>query len=151
MRCILCEGRACRACMGNTVPMDLVKGLGMINQPGETWRFQVSEPGADRVFLVRYGEGGMSFWMPMSPVRPGVWEASVRLDAGSYRFGYFTCEGSAFFNGGSFGLCAERVAGADPDVSVAPLPPVRVGQTLPQAERSTELWSQTPSTTAPEY
>lgn len=121
-------------------------------QRGETWRFQVCEPSAERVFLVRYGEQGMSLWTPMKPIQPGVWEVTLHLDAGCYRFGYFTCEGSAFFNGGSFGLCAERVSGADPRVEVAPLPPARVNEpgTAAAASRR-DSWSSASSTAVPKY
>lgn len=105
----------------------------MPSQRGETWRFQVRDPEAEQVFLVRYSEQGMSAWTPMAPLGGGVWEVVVHLDPGQYRFGYFRCEGTAYFNGGTFGLCAERVAGPDPRVDVAPLPPVAADTDMTRA------------------
>ena len=94
----------------------------MTYQQGETWRFQVREPKADRVFLVRYTRQGMSVWTAMKRVQPGVWEVMLHLRAGQYHFGYFTCEGVAYFNGGTYGLAAQRLSDVDARVEVAPLP-----------------------------
>ncbi len=94
-------------------------------QRGETWQFQVRDQQAERVYLVRYTEEGLSLWTAMEPLRPGVWESIMHLSPGQYRFAYFTCEGNAFFNGGTFGLSGHRLSDADPHVQVASLPSTR--------------------------
>lgn len=95
-------------------------------QRGETWRFQVRDRHAERVYLVRYNEEGMSLWTAMQQVEPTVWEVHVHLAPGRYRFAYFTCEGDAFFNGGTFGLSGQRIGAPDPQVSVTALPRPRL-------------------------
>ena len=91
-------------------------------QCGETWRFQVRDHHAERVYLVRYSEEGFSLWMAMEQAEPGVWQSHMHLAPGCYRFGYFTSEGTAFFNGGTFGLSGERISDPDPQVTVSALP-----------------------------
>ena len=91
---------------------------------GETWLFRVHNSGAERAYLVRYGEEGMSLWTAMQPVAPGVWEAIVQVTPGRYRFGHFTKEGRSYFNGGTYGLTAQRQSAPDPQVHVSALPPL---------------------------
>lgn len=88
---------------------------------GETWRFQVECPGAERVYLVRETEEGSSTWIEMhaSPgSRGNQWEATHHLSPGRYRFRYFRADGSTYLNCGSHGLLGERVGDVDPQVSI---------------------------------
>lgn len=94
----------------------------MASSAGETWRFHVHQPQADRVYLVRYDEHGTSHWLPMHARGDGGWELMLTLKAGTHHFGHFTCEGTAYFNGGTFGLSAVRLSTPDARVSVAPRP-----------------------------
>lgn len=94
----------------------------MSSPRGEKWRFQVHQPQADRVYLVRYDQHGTSDWLPMRPRGDGGWELELTLGAGTHHFGHFTCEGTAYFNGGTFGLSGVRLSEPDARVNVAPLP-----------------------------
>ncbi len=97
----------------------------MADKRGETWRFEVSCPHAERIFLVKESHGGKS-WLPMTPKSQGSWTIDDWLLPGRYRMTYFIAEGTTYFNGGSFGLVGTRVGPSDPDVFVEYL-----GQPLP--------------------
>lgn len=93
----------------------------MQRRTGETWRFQVECPGAERVYLVREAEGGSSAWIQMQTT-PGSrgcqWEATHHLIPGRYRFRYFRADGTTYLNCGNHGLYGERVGVVDPHVSI---------------------------------
>lgn len=87
---------------------------------GETWRFEVTDSHAERVYLVREAQDGGSCWITMQAQTGGRWSTTAELGPGRYRFRYFTAEGEAYYNGGTFGLRGQRVDAADPLVSVEP-------------------------------
>lgn len=91
----------------------------MKDPAGETWKFQVECHGADRVYLVREGDGGSSAWFEMSQTHRGQWEVTHHLMPGNYRFRYFRNDGTTYLNCGNYGLTGERLTGADPAVQVS--------------------------------
>ena len=90
----------------------------MISRAGETWKFEVRCPGAERVYLVREAECGSSAWIEMRPIGRGDWEITHRLGPGRYRFRYFRADGMTYLNCGSHGLSGRCVDGADGSVEV---------------------------------
>jgi hypothetical protein len=90
---------------------------GMDGQRGETWQFEVNCPHAERVYLVKDYHDGKS-WILMTSKGRGNWSVKTRLPPGRYRMTYFTAEGTAYFNGGSFGLTGTRLGPNDPGVTV---------------------------------
>ncbi|MEX1016940.1 MAG: hypothetical protein WDZ31_09350 [Phycisphaeraceae bacterium] len=84
---------------------------------GETWRFEVRDAQADRVFLVKECDCGVRTWVAMAPGADGRWHVTTTLTPGHYRLRYFRAEGSTFFNAGATGLVGHRVAGDDPMVT----------------------------------
>ncbi|NBB96540.1 MAG: hypothetical protein GVY16_12500 [Planctomycetes bacterium] len=93
----------------------------MSQRSGETWRFTVSSPRAQRVFLVQRCDEGVSRWIEMTPESFGQFAVDTRLAPGHHRFHYFEVENGAFLNCGTDGLFAERTSPPDPTVLVAPL------------------------------
>lgn len=94
----------------------------MVKRAGETWRFQVHCPGAERVYLVREPELGPSAWVEMQPAGlRGEWYVTQHLVPGSYRFRYFRNDGKTYVNCGNHGLMGERLDAEDPAVSVESL------------------------------
>jgi len=93
----------------------------MTRQTGESWRFTVNSPRAQRVFLVQRCDEGVSRWIEMSPDAFGNFAVDAHLTPGHHRFHYFEVENGAFLNGGTDGLFAERLSAPDPTVMVAPL------------------------------
>lgn len=87
----------------------------------ESWKFSVTCPHADRVYLVKVINGSSKTWLPMIPVGYDVWELGLGLSPGHYQFSYFTAEGETFFNGGSYGLTVSQPGNADPRVTVEPM------------------------------
>lgn len=88
---------------------------------GETWRFELHDARADRVFLVTDREGGFSTWVAMDRETDDQWAVVTDLLPGHYRVRYFRSEGQTFFNAGSAGLVGHRVAGDDPAVTLESL------------------------------
>lgn len=82
-----------------------------MDRSGETWRFEVRDRPADRVYLVTSYDGGGSSWTAMQSIAPGDWELTTHLAPGRYRFRYVIGEGSTYLNNGTFGLKAQRVGG----------------------------------------
>ena len=89
----------------------------MDGQRGETWRFRVNCPHAERVYLVKDYNGG-KLWVLMTPQGQSNWAVKTTLTPGRYRMTYFIAEGTTYFNGGSFGLTGTRLSQPDPDVIV---------------------------------
>jgi len=89
----------------------------MDDQRGETWRFEVNCPHAERIFLVMDSRVGKS-WLPMVFKGQSNWTVETRLTPGRYRMTYFIAEGATYFNGGSFGLIGTLVGPSDTDVFV---------------------------------
>lgn len=88
---------------------------------GESWGFRVTCPHADRVFLVQVLNGSSKSWLPMTPAGYDVWELELSLTPGEHQFSYFTAEGDAFFNGGSYGLTISQPESPDPRVILQPM------------------------------
>ncbi len=84
---------------------------------GETWRFKVNCPHAERVYLVKESQGG-KMWLEMTTRSQGEWTLQDRLLPDRYRMSYFIAEGTTYFNGGSFGLTGTRLSQPDPDVII---------------------------------
>lgn len=91
---------------------------------GETWTFEIRDPQADRIYLVKESEAGFSSWIEMDRVAPDRWTVTTTLRPGHYRLRYFRAEGTTYFNGGSSGLVGRRVSSdADDDAPAMPLGP----------------------------
>ena len=85
----------------------------MSKQTGEHWKFTVDCPQADAIYLVRDSVDGLSSWIEMKQNAEGLWEISLRLDKGGYRFRYYMAQDTTVFNCGDAGLTKERVHDAD--------------------------------------
>ena len=94
-----------------------LKGLAM-QAAGETWRFELSHTGAERVYLVHDFEGIVSVWQEMQRDLTGRWVTTASLAPGRHRLHYCTLEGRSVLFGGAAGLVGRRVAGRDPRVQL---------------------------------
>ncbi len=61
----------------------------MVYRKQGLWVFQVIRPGAQRVYLVGEFNGWSKTTVQMQPNAQGVWETSLALKPGVYRFRYF--------------------------------------------------------------
>ena len=96
----------------------------MLQITGETWRFSIASPRADRAFLVQRCGEGVSRWIEMAQDLPGQFSVVHDLAPGHHRFHYFVVEGGAYLNCGTEGLYADRLSDPDPRVLIAPLQPM---------------------------
>ncbi len=88
---------------------------------GETWRFSVNSPRADRAFLVQRCGEGVSRWIEMLRDELDQFSVVHQLLPGHHRFHYFVVENGAYLNCGTEGLFADRLCEPDPRVQIAPL------------------------------
>jgi 1,4-alpha-glucan branching enzyme len=97
------------------------KVANMNEESGAVWRFHVSCPNADRVYLVQRMNGINKHWLPMLPSGQDAWELDIELSPGHYEVSYFSAEGDTYFNGSSYGLTATSLGENDPRVIVEPM------------------------------
>ena len=85
---------------------------------GETWRFELAHPEAERVYLVHDFDGIASLWRQMQRDDRGRWVLTASLAPGRHRLHYCTLEGGSLLFGGVAGLRSRRIAGDDPRVQL---------------------------------
>lgn len=98
------------------------EGPMMKDQPRERWKFAVSSPGADRVFLVQTCGEGTSTWYEMMPFGGSQFQLERSVAPGPHRYSYVVGEGATYINCGSDGLECRRLAEADAEQHETAIP-----------------------------
>jgi hypothetical protein len=65
----------------------------MVSQSGETWTFRITCRQAQRVYLMVDFYQGATQMLWLEQVTPNVWQRTVTLQAGVYRFCYYVDDG----------------------------------------------------------
>ena len=85
----------------------------MVHRSGGQWTFRLTCPGAQRVYLV----GDFNDWsttaLEMDQIAPAVWEASLQIPPGTYRFRYFVADGRWITDYAAFGVARNQTGGWD--------------------------------------
>jgi 1,4-alpha-glucan branching enzyme len=75
----------------------------MVTRVGGKWTFRITCPQARRVYLVGDFNGWSTTAIAMDPLGRGIWQVSISLPPGTYRFRYFA-DGQWLNDYAAFGL-----------------------------------------------
>lgn len=90
----------------------------MVSRTDSHWIFRVPSIQTRQLFLAGQFNGWGTTATPMAEVEPGVWEVSIHLQPGEYRFRYVTDDGRWFTDYAAFGVVRNDFGGWDSVVYV---------------------------------